>query len=79
MEKLEIDRAEALAEANRKLVDSYKKLQDTYDSISKSYHGLYGATEASTTLDIINELGDSYTRTVVELKTAQERLAQARE
>ena len=77
MEKLEIDRAEALAEANRKLVDSYKKLQDTYDSISKSYHGLYGATEASTTLDIINELGDSYTRTVVELKTAQERLAQA--
>lgn len=77
LEKLEIDRAEALAEANRKLVDSYKKLQDTYDSISKSYHGLYGATEASTTLDIINELGDSYTRTVVELKTAQERLAQA--
>lgn len=79
LEKLEIDRAEALAEANRKLVDSYKKLQDTYDSIAKSYHGLYGATEASTTLDIINELGDSYTRTVVELKTAQERLAQATE
>lgn len=77
LEKLEIDRAEALAEANRKLVDSYKKLQDTYDSVAKSYHGLYGATDDSNTLDIINDIGDSYTRVIVEIKTAQERLAQA--
>lgn len=77
IEKLQIQRTELLAESTRKLANAYRDLQKTYDSISKSYHSIYGATKESTTDDIVNDIGSQYARAIIEVKEAQERLAEA--